>query len=303
MQKITRSAKLKTHVVLHGGLGNQLFQWAFGHRIRNCGADISFIFFQRSNNVAHASSSLKSFLSNCEHGNFLESIKPQSRIKQVFFDPTFHKNPFRFIPGYVNATVYDPFLLVEPERASKLRYNFGYYQNWQLVQPIAEIILPELFLALDRREKSKVETDLYGSEVIHIRQNDTKSPEHMVKLGVLSDLYYQKLPPKSKIKRIVLTDDINGARQVLNGIEVDGFYGPGDLNTYQALGVMSQSATLFAANSTLSWWGGYLARSRGATVYIPHPYFRNFHTSPGMAFADPSFSLLDSHFMVPVDSI
>jgi hypothetical protein len=125
----------------------------------------------------------------------------------------------------------------------------------------------------------------------------------MKKVGVLSSEYYSQIPRLSLKRRIILTDDVKGASKVLPQVHIDDIYGPSDFDVYQTLGVMARAHSLYTANSTLSWWGGYLARSRGATVYIPHPYFRNFHASPGMAFADPSFSLMDSHFMVPVGSI
>ena len=288
---------MKTRIILHGGLGNQLFQWAFGHLVGACGSEIEFVFFQRDNNVNHARTSLSSFLSNCQHGIFLEPIKSQSILRRSVKDPTFQKNILRNLPNYVLTTTENPFLHVSPVLASRNRYSFGYYQNWRSVEPISGVIIPEIWNALNTRDKTSLEMELYGAEVIHIRQNDTKSHGHMLRLGVLSENYYQKLPKRSNSRRIVLTDDVLGAHQVLMGLKVDGIFGPEDLDAYQALGVMARSTCLFAANSTLSWWGGFLAQNHGARVYIPNPFFREFNPEPALSFAHPSFQLLESHFM------
>ena len=292
---------LKSKVILHGGLGNQLFQWAFAHGINSCGRDVSLIFFQRKNNVPHASISLADFLPNCDHITFLDPVRPLPRTQQVLRDPTHRLNPFQLLPNYVLARTKDPFFMIEAAKASGFHYNYGYYQNWKLVEPVAEIVIPELFQALDCRVKSKLEKSLYGCEVIHIRQNDVKSSAHVTKMGVLSANYYRNLPDRSKIRRIVLTDDLMGARDVLDGLAVDDYFGPSDLNSYEALGVMSHSSKLFTANSTLSWWGGVLAQSQGSEVYIPHPFFRNFDPQPLMSFSYKGFLRMDSDFMIPSD--
>ena len=297
LQKLIETKNLKTKIILHGGLGNQLFQWVFGHRVGICGSEIEFIFYQRENNVSHAKTSLKEFLSNCQHGHFLEPIKSQSKLKRVIQDPTFSRNPFRFLPSYTLSTDSNPFLQVSPEIAAKKKFNFGYYQNWRLVEPIAGVIGPEIWQALDERVKTERETELYGSEVIHIRQNDTKSQDHKLKLGLLSEDYYQSLPKRSDLRRIVLTDDVKGAREVLKGIEIDEIFGPEQLDTYETLGVMANSASLFTANSTLSWWGGFLAQGHGAIVYIPNPFFREFCPDPKLSFAYPGFRMIKSDFL------
>ena len=301
LQKLIETKNLKTKIILHGGLGNQLFQWAFGHRVGICGSEIEFIFYQRENNVSHAKTSLKEFLSNCQHGHFLESIKSQSKLKRVIQDPTFSRNLFRLFPSYILSTDTNPFLQVSSEIAAKKQFNFGYYQNWRLVEPIAGVIGPEIWQALNGRVKTKRETELYGSEVIHIRQNDIQSQDHKLKLGLLSEDYYQSLPKRTDLRRIVLTDDVKGAREVLKGLEIDEIFGPEQLDTYEALGVMANSTSLFTANSTLSWWGGFLAQSHGADVYIPDPFFRNFYPEQERPFAYPGFSLIDSRFMPPTD--
>jgi hypothetical protein len=70
------------------------------------------------------------------------------------------------------------------------------------------------------------------------------------------------------------------------------------LNVYQALAVMGRSSRLFTANSTLSWWGGFLAEGQGGNVVIPNPFFKNTQPAPGNAFQFPNFETLPSFFLV-----
>lgn len=284
-------------VILHGGLGNQLFQWAYGHQFTFHGREIQFVFFKKPYVIEHTSTSLSGFMLTCSHGTFTESKLPNSRIARIFLDPTNRKNLFRKFPKFLNDTISDPFLNLNPGTVLDSRYYFGYYQNWSLVERVGKILKAELWEALELRERTPLEMELEHVEVIHIRQGDTTTAKNLQTIGVLNSNYYGNLPAKKTAHRIVLTDDVEGASRVLSGIQVDAIFGPADLDVYQTLGVMARASVLFTANSTLSWWGGFLANSRGADVYIPMPFFRDLSPRPELAFAYPGFKHLNSRFI------
>jgi len=56
---------------------------------------------------------------------------------------------------------------------------------------------------------------------------------------------------------------------------------------------------MISANSTLSWWGGYLALKRGAASFIPYPWFKNWTPEVGSAFNFPGFKILPAAFIAP----
>lgn len=291
----------KHKVILHGGLGNQLFQWAYGHQLSLLGYQVEFVFFHKEYILEHTKTSLGSFLPSCSHGKFVEVVLPRQRAVRIFLDPTHGKYVFRKFPRHLQDTTVNPFLGFDAEAAIRSRNHFGYYQNSNSIQNIEGVLTSELWGALKLRQRTSLELELEGTEVIHIRQGDTRTANNMRTVGVLSSNYYSQLPRKTSTTRIVLTDDIEGAKKVLSGTQVDAVFGPDDLDAYQALAVMAHASSLFAANSTLSWWGGLLAQQRGAHVYIPEPFFRKFDPNPGLAFAFSGFELMESHFLSTLD--
>jgi hypothetical protein len=284
-------------VILHGGLGNQLFQWSYGHRLALSGREVEFAFYKRPYVLEHTRTSLGEFLPNCAHGSFIEVNLPKNPLGRILLDPVHKLNVLSRAMKVVHNSIKNPFLGEVPSLSSKKPTHFGYYQSFNSVSRVEDVILDELWSVLENRERSQLERDLDGVEIIHIRQGDTLTPNNLKKVGVLSSDYYTQIPNKSERKRIVLTDDADGARKTLSSLHIDEIFGPSELNVHQTLGVMARSTTLYAANSTLSWWGGFLAQRRGSRVFLPNPFFREFSPAPEQSFAYPTFNLLKSHFM------
>jgi hypothetical protein len=284
-------------VILHGGLGNQLFQWSYGHQLAFKGHDVRFSFYKRPYILNHTSTSLGEFLPNCPHCSFTEIELPKSRIGRVLLDPLHRRNVFRKAWGEVIDTSSNPFAHSLPRHGGKKRIHFGYFQAFESPMVAEEILLKELWKTLEGRVRTPLEIQLEGAEVIHVRQGDTLTKSNMKKVGVLSSEYYSQIPRLSLKRTIILTDDVKGASKVLPQVHIDDIFGPSDLDVYQTLGVMARAHSLYTANSTLSWWGGFLAQSRGAQVYIPHPFFREYSPDPELSFAYPDFQLLNARFM------
>lgn len=284
-------------VILHGGLGNQLFQWSYGHQLALLGEKVKFTFYKRPYVLEHTRTSLGEFLPNCEHASFVEIDLPRSLLGRVLLDPVHKRNIFSKVYGELLDSTDNPFF--ESDRKSHLKQgiHFGYFQSYKIVLNNQDTLLDELWRVLESRERNNLEKDIEGAEIIHVRQGDTLTPKNMKKVGVLSLDYYAQIPYRSERPRIVLTDDVDGANRVLSNLHIDAIFGPSELDVYQTLGVMARSTSLYTANSTLSWWGGFLAQSRGADIYIPNPFFRDFSPNPGLTFAYPAFNLFKSKFI------
>ena len=284
-------------VILHGGLGNQLFQWAYGHQLAFKSQEVRLSFYKRPYILEHTSTSLGEFLPNCSHCSLTEIDLPKSRLGRVLLDPLHKRNIFSKAWGEVIDTSSNPFAHSLPGPSRKKRIHFGYFQAFESPMAGEEILLKELWKTLEGRIRTPLEIELQGAEIIHVRQGDTLTKSNMKKVGVLSSDYYSQIPRKSAKPRIVLTDDVKGAIKVLPQVHIDDIYGPSDLDVYQTLGVMARAHSLYAANSTLSWWGGFLARSRGAKVYIPQPFFREYSPDPEQSFVYPGFHLMNARYM------
>jgi len=60
---------------------------------------------------------------------------------------------------------------------------------------------------------------------------------------------------------------------------------------------MSRSKYVIAANSTFSWWGGFLASEHAAKVFLPDPWFHNWPEEVGDAFYFPNCVRVKSDFI------
>jgi hypothetical protein len=281
-------------VILHGGLGNQLFQWAFAHKLALEIADVEFLFLEYENGLSHTKNSLLNIVSNCEHGKLSSKRIPSKKVLRIFNDPIHRYNPRRYVTLQIEDFTKNPFEISERFRGNKFYY--GYFQNFQIPHDLENILFEELWSNLKFFKKNPLEDMLKDTEIIHIRQGDTTTFSNMKKVGVLDFSYYDNLP-KTTGKRFVITDDFKGAQKTLQGLKVDGIFGPDQVDAVSALRIMANSKRLFTANSTLSWWGAFLAQKNGAEVFIPEPFFRSTNPMPGNSFMYPEFNLLPASFM------
>ena len=207
------------------------------------------------------------------------------------------------IPKLFSDTSNDPFLV--DCYTFKEKYHQGYFQNHEIVSVVKEVVVPELIKSLFSRKSatSELEKKLFGAQIIHVRQGDTMTPQNMQRVGVLSSEYYFNIPKRSDVLNIVLTDDPTGAKKIIDHRKVDAFLGPEELDVAATLRVRANASSLYAANSTLAWWGGVLAKDKGAEVYIPKPFFRNVNPKPGVAFDFPGFKFFRSKFMDPARNV
>ena len=283
--------------MLHGGLGNQLFQWAYGHQLAEQNSRIEMCFPRKLYDLEHAMHFLGDFLTNCGHLKFSQMELPRSKVIRAFRDPSNSRYVFQNSNYFLHNTSLNPFLKYQDPPKGTSKYQLGYYQNWMNVYPLRNDLKSELWSALNRRNRTLHEIDLEGAEVIHIRQGDTTTEKNLQSIGVLDSNYYKSLIKSTNRTRIAVTDDIEGARRILRGLPVDTIFGPKDFDVYQTLGIMARSSLLITANSTLSWWGGFLSSDAGGKVIIPNPFFRNLPKPPLEAFNYPGFGIHQSSFI------
>jgi hypothetical protein len=73
---------------------------------------------------------------------------------------------------------------------------------------------------------------------------------------------------------VIGTDDVKSAASVIDDLNPDFVFSSSDSTAWQALKMMAMADSLVLANSTLSWWGGFLASNRGKIVYSPSPFYK-----------------------------
>jgi hypothetical protein len=96
---------------------------------------------------------------------------------------------------------------------------------------------------------------------------------------------------------VVFTDDLEGAKDLKDSLGVQRFVGPNDTTAWETLSVFSTNTKFVMANSTLSWWGGYLASKKGMRVVMPNQWFRDISRSPANQLNIKGVELVQADFI------
>lgn len=174
----------------------------------------------------------------------------------------------------------DPQEKFESEFAALLHrsvYLMGYWQSYKYFQEFAPQIKRELTLKAPLDEKNKrVERDILDSESvsIHVRQDNLNYK--------LSADYYLKaveiIGSKVKNPKYYIFSDSSGLSQKLAkdlSARLVNINSPDEC--CKDLWLMSCCRHHITANSTFSWWGAWLADSKGKQVVVPAS-IRKFNT-------------------------
>lgn len=286
-------------VILSGGLGNQLFQWSFGHFLfAHSGLKADLVFFRGKNDVLHTNISLLDFIEECKHCR--PKIWERSFLNKLF-NPWNRTNPQRANLLPLVDLRSRPFENLEGINTSSNMAYIGYFQNSNIVLAVREVILPELEEMINK--KSILPKNLNKGEfleVIHIRRGDTIVPNIKKRVGILDLDYYKAVLGDRNLKntRIVVTDDESDSKSLVNNLRADAVFSSRELDPISTLHLMSKAKKLVTANSTFSWWGGILANKNGAEVIIPKPFFASPELSADKALNYPGFVQAKSIFMI-----
>ena len=106
---------------------------------------------------------------------------------------------------------------------------------------------------------------------MHIRQGDYINSN----FGLLSPAYYRKTVIGEEKDIIIFTDQPNLSQEYLNALNPRFVITPNELSGDETFALMSRSKRLILANSTFSWWVGFLALQNSGTVSIPSPWIKS----------------------------
>jgi hypothetical protein len=279
-------AKKMIIVKLIGGLGNQMFQYAFGkaiahhHNVKNLYLDLSW--FSNTNEDTHRQfelTKLNVFYKDIKEAKLkyrlLEKINLVSAklpkaglpIKKTYRE----KSPITFSP-------------IVGFNKDNLNYFDGYWQSWKYFYSIREILLREFSpkgLHNDDRFL-RFKKDLFKSKEsvsVHIRRGDYLN--HKLHDEICTLAYFTKAFDfiESKVSNpdyFVFSDDMEWCKRNFSGEKitfVDDFDGD---ESWKNLFLMSYCKHNIISNSSFSWWAAYLNQNPDKKVISPARWFNNF---------------------------
>lgn len=293
--------EMSDSIVLTGGLGNQLFQYAFllnqpltrKYLISEWGAPrlnkqmrpeiFSFSGISLDVNEykpKHRARVLPKFLGYClrsgftprkwEHPKFIKVIRLVTSIL-VTLDKR-----------HISTIIAHPALGYSKtiRNSSRSQIHLGYYQSFEYSKrQEVKNILRELHLPLTPRmlelsNFSKQEKPI----VLHFRFGDYLTEADF---GIPGLDYYKKSleylsQRNTKGKYWVFSDDIKLANERLTQLGISDFriFSNSEFSTAETFELMRMGHSYVIANSTFSWWAASLTRNPEGTVIAPDPWFQ-----------------------------
>jgi hypothetical protein len=290
-------------IKLQGGLGNQMFQYAFGLAISNklntpLYLDLSF--FKQNHGLTPRKYELDLFNNSINIAG--------DKLVSRFLHPGFVQKVFKKM-GINNSTIYRENSLRFSDAVFEVKppaYFEGFFQSEQYFSVVGQLIRKNFTFKSSLNKKSQIIADELTHQAntvsIHIRRGDYVSSTAANHLhGVCSVNYYQNAIAliKDKIKDPVFyffSDDPEWVAQhllpvVANATLVQHNH---DADSWQDLALMSKCKHHIIANSSFSWWGAWLNPSKEKIVIAPATWF-----STKTDYLDPQDLIPKSWIQIP----
>lgn len=287
-----------TKVLLGGGLGNQLFQYAAGLRVsqreklildnsaglarRSLGYQVDLEQFVLAGHVYVNHTQKRSFLSKkIINLSFRESARFKSKLlisleKFVsFINKLFGKTNHRW---FINSGIgWDP-RIEEVSPASTLIGYFQSYENPNVLSVRKELLNLKLGNYSDLLTRKISEAEKQKPIVVHVRLSDYKLESTF---GIPSNNYYrdalEALDKSNTTKSEIwlFSDSPDEARNLIpeNYRTRVVVHPDAGLSPAETLELMRYGGSYVIANSTFSWWAAYLRKNQNAAVIAPDPWF------------------------------
>jgi hypothetical protein len=278
-------------VNLSGGLGNQMFQYAFGRSLSQYHQ--TELILDLSNYSTAISPSINEYglaVRKYELGCFL--IKPTfSEIAHKNF--FFPKNSIRSKILYkVERMLKRKTLVFESQNGyhekiwnqiQRNTYVQGFWQSPLYFKGIEQLLKNDFKFNLNISRDKQLESHIQqcNSIAIHVRRGDYESSKIVQNIHGLCSLAYYKnatnfiMNKTLSPKFYIFSDDIEWCKSNFNWLPNAHYITNKDSPAYYDMYLMSICKSIIIANSTFSWWGAWLNINPNKIVIAPSLWFKN----------------------------
>ena len=259
-------------VKIYGGLGNQMFQYAFAKELNNKFPNEVFIdtIWGNKNTIHHGYELDKLFNIDLNEAD-VKSIKELStspdnfflKIKRKYFTKKTHYIDKDFI---FSDKVFNQ---------SKNCYYEGYWQSEDFFSSVKEQIknIYQFKLPLDKENQDLLSKLGNNSLSIHVRRGDYLKEKS---LNICNLDYYKnalnKILKEEKITGIIFfSNDIDWVKENINTENIPTYYSTKNLgkDSWKDMALMSLCSHNIIANSSFSWWAAYLNNNPTKKILCP----------------------------------
>lgn len=281
-------------IKLQGGLGNQMFQYAFGRTIQNkLGGelilDTSDYKFDKLRKLSLNNLVLNEEVKYDNRGsyNILYDQRTNFLLKLIVkFAPNILFSLFSKLGIYIwDDAVYKNFTV---SSITKNIYLHGYWQSERYFKEISNIIMKELQVKTSVKEEN---VDVYNmianteSICVHIRRGDFLLSSNSLK--VCDQEYFLKGMEMitSKVENpmfMIFSDDIEDVKRNFDFTGYNINYVEKKNQDYEELKLMYSCKHFIISNSTFSWWAQYLSQNDNKIVIAPAVWYTDGKNSDGL---------------------
>lgn len=278
-------------IKLKGGLGNQMFQYAFAKYVERISGEKSILDssayeellndeirkprllkFNITSEVASVDE-IRKYTLLSHKGNSL-SLKYKIGI---LFEALCNK-------GYYFEWKRGDFITL-PE-IQKCRYFDGYWQSVEYIEPIKEQLLKDFtpnYELSAKAQRQMADMQSHNSVFVGIRKGDyTANAKARKHFGIITNEYYSKAMDliASKVESPVFhifSNDIEWCKQNIDfGVYKVVFRNKEmQTNDFEELMIMSSCKHAIISNSTFNWWGAYLIKNPNKEIVCPLRWFND----------------------------
>lgn len=255
-------------IVFNGGLGNQMFQFAFFLQLKRRHPLDIFLFDIEQSQKCHNGFELDRIF----HLDCKKKAHNYRRLKRYW--PCLIDNLHTIKQEH--SLEYDKEIL---DLSHLLARYEGFWQSEKYFLPVEDIVRKSFSFNLDHlnNETQAISQEIAGKEIVsvHIRRGDYLNSSDF---GVCSIDYYKcaMLFLTKKLNNptyIFFSDDMNWVKENIhctNAIYVSCNHGP---DSWQDMYLMSKCNHNIIANSSFSWWGAWLNNNPNKIVVAPEQWF------------------------------
>lgn len=300
-------------ILARGGLGNQLFQFCFIHGYAGKYKKIEVEIIPDPSAAIDRPFELRPLLNYCNHvtlgGTNSSHSNHKFKLRLIRIrERIFFRRFTNLIPVLDKMELHEktPFVFSTPKwRLANIELPInGYFQHWRFVENVWPAIEGELNGVISHFLRGIKSRKILDEEyiILHIRGGDYLPLSDI--FGVLSPSYYLKALKyvekiiTNKFRIIVITNDVYFAKEFMQIVGVSDFeiLDPENFTPWETLAILSAATVVVSANSTFSWWGGYVCMKNGGICIMPETWYKNFGKNSSTALRHPNFVTIKDSF-------
>lgn len=269
---------------IHGGLGNQLFEYAAGRMLASkyktiLKLDISSLTkAETKRNFNLGIFNINADIATNDEVVVINKLDT-SKKRKILWNMMFFLGIKKFYFFREKGMRYDPSIRKIPDNS----YIHGHWQSEIYFKEIEDSIRKEFVVKTVQSGSNAVMANKIfnsNSVSIHIRRTDYVMNDSFKKIYDVCNLKYYDDAIRYVMKKVdnptffIFSDDINWVKNNMSFPKGVIFVDINDSNTcYEDLRLMSQCKHNIIANSTFSWWGAWLNTNQDKIIITPDKWF------------------------------